>query len=244
MSYQWNWSIFLQPASGNATYLDWLLQGFRTTVEISIMAWILAFVLGSVLGVLRTMPSRLLRGVGTVYVDVLRNIPLIVQLFMWYYMVPNFLPESWRNWLFGLQPQTSAMITATLGLGVYTASRICEQVRAGIESLPSGMRNAALAMGMTQLQAYRYVLLPVTYRILLPPLTNEMTALVKNSSVAATVGVYDLFARVNQLNDYTNRPYESFLMVMACYLLINAVVMVMMNSLEYRLRLSGPFAVK
>ncbi|SAI42865.1 glutamate/aspartate transport system permease [Bordetella ansorpii] len=244
MSYEWNWAVFLQSPNGADTYLDWLWQGFLTTVEISLMAWVLAFVLGSLLGIMRTTSSRLMRGVAMAYVDVMRNVPLIVQLFMWYFLMPNFLPAGVRNWLFALPPQDSALLTAAVGLGAYTASRICEQVRAGIESLPQGLRNAGLAMGMTQPQVYRHVLLPLAYRILLPPLTSESLSLVKNSSIAGTVGVYELFARVNQLNDYTNKPYESFLTVAACYLLINASIMFVMTRVERRMRLPGTLGAK
>jgi len=239
MSYHWNWAVFLQSPDGAHTYLDWLLQAFLVTVEISVLAWVIAFILGSVLGVMRTVPSRLCRAVGAVYVDVLRNVPLIVQLFIWYYLMPDLLPTPWKNWLFSLPPSTSALLTAAIGLGVYTASRICEYVRSGIGSLPPGLRNAGLAMGLTLPQTYRHVVLPVAYRILLPPLTSEMTALVKNSSIASTVGVLELFARVNQLNDYTNQPYESFLTVCACYFVINALVMLAMGWIERHTRLHG-----
>lgn len=239
MSYHWNWAVFLQTSDGVHTYLSWLLQAMLTTIEISALAWVIAFILGSVLGVMRTVPSRTCRVIGAVYVDVLRNIPLIVQLFIWYYLMPNLLPASWKNWLFSLPPEMSALVTAAIGLGVYTASRICEQVRGGIGSLPKGLRNAGLAMGLTLPQTYRYVVLPVAYRILLPTLTSELTALVKNSSIASTVGVLELFARVNQLNDYTNQPYESFIAVCLCYFVINTVVMLLMGWIERRTRLHG-----
>jgi glutamate/aspartate transport system permease protein len=174
-----------------------------------------------------------------VYVEIVRNVPLIVQLFLWYYLAPKFLPDAWRTWLFAQPPATTAFVTATLGLGFFTAARVCEQVRAGIDSLPKGLRNAALAMGFTLPQAYRHVLLPVSYRLIVPPMTSEMLSIFKNSSIAATVGVLELFARARQLNDYTARGYESFIAVVLCYLLINAMVMLLMTLVEKRARLPG-----
>ncbi len=239
MTYQWHWQVFLEPANARETYLDWLISGFWTTVEMGVCAWIMAFALGSVLGVMRTLPNRLLSGLATAYVEVARNIPLIVQLFLWYYVVPKMMPEAWRLWLFAQPPATTAFVTATLGLGFFTAARVCEQVRAGIQSIPPGMRNASLAMGFTLAQSYRHVLLPISYRLIVPPLTSEMLSIFKNSSIAATVGVFELFARARQLNDYTARGYESFLAVVACYLIINTVVMIVMSIVDRRLRLPG-----
>jgi glutamate/aspartate transport system permease protein len=177
--------------------------------------------------------------VATAYVEIVRNIPLIVQLFLWYYLAPKFLPESWRHWLFSQPPATTAFVTATIGLGFLTAARVCEQVRAGIQSVPRGLRNASLAMGFTLPQTYRFVLLPIAYRTILPPMTSEMLSIFKNSSIAATIGVIDLFARTRQLNDYTARAYESFVAVIACYFLINVVVMRAMHMLEKRVRIPG-----
>jgi len=239
MGYHWNWSVFLQPAGAGQTYLDWLLAGLGTTVLMGTFAWIIAFLLGSVLGVMRTLPQRGLRNIGAIYVNVMRNVPLIVQLFLWYYLVPKLLPESVRAWLFSLPPASTAFVTATIGLGFFTAARVCEQVRAGIDSLPPGLRNASLAVGFTLPQAYRHVLLPVSYRLIIPPMTSEILSIFKNSSIASTVGVIELYARSRQLNDYTAQAYESFLAVVACYLLINAVVMLLMSLLERRTRLFG-----
>ena len=239
MGYQWTWSVFLQAANTKETYLDWLLAGMLTTLEMGTLAWVLAFCLGSVLGVLRTLPNRWLAGLAIAYVEVLRNIPLIVQLFLWYYVVPKFLPDDWRAWLFAQPPATTAFVTATIGLGFFTAARVCEQVRAGIESLPTGLRHATLSMGFTLPQAYRYVLLPVSYRLIVPPMTSEMLSIFKNTSIAATVGVLELFARARQLNDYTARGYESFIAVILCYFAINAIVMILMAIVEKRAKLSG-----
>lgn len=239
MTYDWYWGIFLESANGRETYFDWLLSGFWTTIKMGVLGWILAFVLGSILGVMRTANHRFLSFIATAYVEVVRNVPLIVQLFLWYYLAPKFLPETWRAWLFSQPPATTAFVTATLGLGFFTAARVCEQVYSGIQSVPRGLRNAALAMGFTTPQTYRYVLLPIAYRVILPPMTSEMLSIFKNSSIAATIGVIDLFARTRQLNDYTARAYESFIAVIVCYFIINLTVMLAMHLLEKRMRIPG-----
>lgn len=245
MGYNWHWQVFLESASGGGeTYLDWLLAGMWTTIQMGVYGWVIAFLFGSLLGVLRTVPNRVLSGLATAYVEVVRNIPLIVQLFLWYYVAPKFLPADWRAWLFAQPPATTAFVTATIGLGFFTAARVCEQVRSGIGSLPPGMRNASLAMGFTLPQAYRFVLLPVAYRIIIPPMTSEMMSIFKNSSIAATVGVVELFARARQLNEYTARGYESFIAVILCYFVINIVVMILMSLLEKHSRLPGMIGSK
>jgi glutamate/aspartate transport system permease protein len=239
MSYDWHWKIFLESAGGQETYLDWLISGFWITVKIGVFGWFIAFVLGSVLGVMRTTSNRVVVFIAAAYVEIMRNIPLIVQLFLWYYLVPKLLPENMRAWLFSQPPAATAFFTAVVGLGFFTAARVCEQVRAGIQSVPRGLSNASLAMGFTLPQTYRYVLLPIAYRTIMPPMTSEMLSIFKNSSIAATIGVIDLFARTRQLNDYTARAYESFVAVIACYLFINLFVMLVMNMLEKRLRIPG-----
>ena len=99
-------------------------------------------------------------------------------------------------------------------------------------------------MGFTLPQAYRFVLLPVSYRLIIPPMTSEMLSIFKNSSIASTVGVLELFARARQLNDYTARGYESFIAVISCYLIINAMVMLIMGLIERYARLPGMIGSK
>ena len=124
-------------------------------------------------------------------------------------------------------------------LGLFTAARVCEQVRAGIESLARGQRNAALALGLTLPQTYRHVLLPMAGRIIVPPLTSETLNVFKNSAVCSTIGLLELTAQGRQLVDYTARAYESFLAVTVLYLLLNAAVLLIMRKVEARTRVPG-----
>ncbi|QTF09371.1 amino acid ABC transporter permease [Brenneria izadpanahii] len=246
MSIDWNWGIFLQNAPfGNTTYLGWLLSGLQVTVTLSICAWIIAFLLGSLLGILRTVPNRFIAGIGTCYVELFRNVPLIVQFFTWYLVVPELLPTNIGMWFKAeLDPNIQFFLSSTICLGLFTAARVCEQVRAGIQSLPRGQLAAGLAMGLTLPQTYRYVLLPNAYRVIVPPLTSEMLNLVKNSSIASTIGLVEMAAQAGKLLDYSAHAYESFTAITLLYIAINAVIMLVMQVIEQKTRLPGNMGSK
>jgi glutamate/aspartate transport system permease protein len=240
MAYNWNWSVFLQPtASGDSTYLGWLLLGLQWTVMLSLGAWVIALVVGSFVGVIRTVPNKWLRGLGAAYVEVFRNVPLLVQLFIWYFVLPELLPGKMGDSFKQLNPLAQQFIAALICLGLFCAARVAEQVRSGIGSLATGQKNAGLAMGFTLPQTYRYVLLPMTYRIILPPLTSEFLNMFKNSAVASTIGLIELSRQSQQLVDYTAQPYEAFIAVTLLYGLINVVVMFLMRKLENATRVPG-----
>jgi glutamate/aspartate transport system permease protein len=240
VAYAWHWEIFLQPAaSGESTYLGWIVAGFETTIALSLLAWVMALILGSLMGVLRTVPSRLWSGVATAYVELFRNVPLLVQLFSWYFVLPELLPSAWGNAYKQINPFLQQFLAAVICLGFFTSARVCEQVRSGIESLPKGQKNAGLALGLSLPQTYRYVMLPMAFRLILPPLTSEFLNIFKNSAVASTIGLLELAAQGRQLVDYTAQPYESFIAITLLYMLINIVVMSAMRKLELRARVPG-----
>lgn len=241
MSANWDWGIFFQPAPfGNTTYLGWILSGLKVTVLLSICAWIIAFLVGSLFGILRTVPNKFLSSLGTIYVEIFRNVPLIVQFFTWYLVIPEFLPSSLRDWFkMDLDPNIQFFISSTLCLGLFTAARMTEQVRAAIQSLPRGQKAAGLAMGLTLPQTYRYVLLPNAYRVIIPPMTSEMLNLVKTSAIASTIGLVDMAAQAGKLLDYSARAYESFTAITLAYVGINVIIMLAMHLLEKRVRLPG-----
>ncbi|WP_410016091.1 amino acid ABC transporter permease [Sodalis sp. C49] len=241
MSIDWNWGIFFEAAPfGNTTYLGWLWAGFKVTIAVSFCAWIIALLVGSLFGILRTVPNRFLSALGTCYVELFRNIPLIVQFFIWYLVVPELLPVNIGTWFkSGLDPNVQFFVSSMVCLGLFTAARVCEQVRAGIQSLASGQMAAGLAMGLTLPQTYRYVLLPNAYRVIVPPMTSEMLNLVKNSAVASTIGLVDMAAQAGKLLDYSAHAYESFTAITLGYLIINAVIMFAMHLVEKKVRLPG-----
>lgn len=234
-----DFGVFFQPAfSGGGIYLDWVLSGIKWTLLVSILGWVIAFSVGSVLGVLRTAPLAALRVPATVYVEVFRNVPLLVQMFIWYFVLPEIVPSGLGDWMKTRMPMPEFW-NAVLCLGFYTASRVAEQVRSGIQSIPRGQTEAALAMGLRWPQVYRHVLLPMGYRIVMPPLTSEFLTIFKNSSVALTIGVLELTAQALQISEYTFRTFEAFTVATAVYMLITLVVTVAMRLLEKRVRVPG-----
>lgn len=162
MNYNWDWGVFFKSTGiGSETYLDWYIAGLGWTIAIALVGWIIALALGSLLGVMRTVPNRLVSGIATAYVEIFRNVPLLVQLFIWYFLVPDLLPEGLQTWFKqDLNPTTSAYLSVVVCLGLFTAARVCEQVRTGIQALPYGQTSAARAMGFRLPQIYRHVLLP------------------------------------------------------------------------------------
>jgi glutamate/aspartate transport system permease protein len=240
MGYHWRWGVFLEPTpSGGGTYLGWMIAGLETTVALSLTAWFIALAVGSLMGVFRTVPNKLLYAISTVYVEVFRNIPLLVQLFIWYFVAPELVPGKLGTWMKSANPFVQQFLASMVCLGLFTGARVCEQVRAGINSLSRGQKSAALALGFTLPQTYRYVLVPMAFRLIVPPLTSELLNIFKNSAVASTIGLLELAAEGRQLVDYTAQPYESFIAVTAAYAAINVVLMGVMRVVEARTRVPG-----
>jgi glutamate/aspartate transport system permease protein len=238
VNYHWNWSIFWEPApNGTGTYLDMLLSGLVLTIETAICAWVLALVCGSIVGVMRTLPSKAASGFGFAYVEFFRNMPLLVQLFLWFFVLPELLPQSWGLWL--KQMPHAPFYTSTIGIGLFMSSRVAEQLRAGINSLPRGQRMAGTALGLTTTQTYRYVLLPMAFRIILPPLTSEFLNTIKNTSVAITIGLIELTAQARAMQEFSFQVFEAFTAATILYLLVNIVVVIAMRYLERGLAVPG-----
>ncbi|MCS6763397.1 MAG: amino acid ABC transporter permease [Candidatus Protistobacter heckmanni] len=239
MNYSLNWGVFFAKASTNETYLDWLIAGFKVTVALGLCSCVIALALGTVFGVCRSVPSKTANAIGAAYVELFRNVPLLVQLFIWYFVVPELLPDSVGDAIKNSNPVVQQFLAAVFCLGTFTAARVAEQVRSGLNSLPSGQRNAGLTMGFTLTQTYRFVLLPVAFRVIVPPLTSETLNVFKNSAVASTIGLLELAAQGRQLVDYMAATYESFIAVTLAYMLINVAIMRLMGWVEKRTRLPG-----
>ncbi len=238
MSYHWNWRIFWDPSPESAgTYWDMLLQGLLTTLEVSALAWLVALALGTVMGVLRTLPDLLARSVGTAWVELFRNIPLLVQLFLWYFVLPEVVPVAAGDWLKTLQD--APFVISAAGIGLFMSARVAEQVRSGLGALPRGQSLAGTALGLTVPQTYRYVLLPMAFRIILPPLTSELINTVKNTSVALTIGLAELTARARAMQEFSFQVFEAFTAATAGYLVVNLLATLPMRWLERRVRVPG-----
>jgi glutamate/aspartate transport system permease protein len=238
VNYHWNWRIFWEPApNGTGTYLDMLLSGLVLTIETAICAWIIALAFGTIVGVLRTLRSKTASRIGFAWVELFRNMPLLVQLFLWFFVLPELLPHAWGLWL--KQMPNAPFYTASVGIGLFMSARVAEQLRAGIGSLPRGQHLAATALGLTTAQSYRYVLLPMAFRIILPPLTSEFLNTIKNTSVAITIGLVELTGEARSMQEFSFQVFEAFTAATVLYLLINVVVVIAMRFVERGLAVPG-----
>jgi glutamate/aspartate transport system permease protein len=238
MNYNWNWNIFWQMSPDGAhTYLETLLAGLGWTVATALSGWVMALILGIAVGVVRTLPQRSLRALGNAFVELFRNIPLLVQMFLWFFVLPELLPTAVGDWLKAL-PE-SPFITAVVCLGFFTSARVAVQVSAGIEALSGGQRSAALALGLSLGQVYRLVLLPQSLRIILPPLTSEFLNIIKNSSVALTIGLVELTASARAVQEFSFQVFEAFTAATIIYVVVNLLALSLMRVVERRAALPG-----
>jgi glutamate/aspartate transport system permease protein len=204
---------------GDITWWQSLASGLKWTLATAGIAWVVAFSLGSVLGVMRTTNKPWMVAVGNAYVEMFRNVPLLVQFFVWYFVVPGLIP-SVKAWVISMDPTTHQFVTACVCLGLFTAARISEQVRSGIGSLPRGQRNASYALGLNEIQTYRFALLPMAYRIILPPLTSEAMNLIKNTATAYSIGLVELFFRTREMGEITFQYFAAFGAATLVYIVI------------------------
>jgi glutamate/aspartate transport system permease protein len=227
----WDWQVFLQDDGSGRNYLEWMLEAWRWTLAVAGSSWVVAMVVGAVVGTFRTLPnSPWLARLANAWVELFRNIPLLVQIFLWYFVVPKIFPAFQK---------VPGFVLVVFGLGFFTSARIAEQFRAGILALPKGQRYAAMAMGFTTAQSYRYVILPMAFRIILPPLTSESMNLLKNSSVAFAVSIAELTMFAMQAQEETSRGIEVYLAVTALYAVSAFAVNRVFALIEKKVRVPG-----
>ncbi|GAB2946669.1 amino acid ABC transporter permease [Aquaspirillum soli] len=245
MDYNWDWGVFFKSTGiGQEIYLDWFISGLGWTIAVALIGWLIALFLGSVLGVLRTVPNRWLSGLATAYVELFRNVPLLVQLFIWYFLIPDLLPEPIEMWFKqDLNPATSAYLSVVVCLGLFTAARVCEQVRTGIQALPKGQAAAGYALGFKLPQIYSQILLPQAFRIIIPPLTSEFLNIFKNSSVASLIGLMELLAQTKQTAEFTANLFEAFTLATIIYFTLNMSLMLLMRWVEKKVAVPGLISV-
>ncbi len=232
MAMTWQWEVFLQdPGGKHPTYLEWMLSAWGWTVSVALCALVVALVLGAVVGTVRTLPSSpWLARLANAWVELFRNIPLLVQIFLWYHVIPAMVPSM---------KSLPSFVLVVLALGFFTSARIAEQVRSGIQALPRGQRYAGMAVGFTTFQTYRYVLLPMAFRIIVPPLTSETMNIFKNSSVAFAVSVAELTMFAMQAQEETSRGIEIYLAVTGLYVISAFAINRIMAFIEKRVRIPG-----
>lgn len=233
-----DWSIYLQLSpDGQNTYVQTLLNGLVWTLATALLAWIMALLLGGLIGTLRTTAYRWVVSLCQAYVELFRNIPLLVQMFLWFFVLPELLPKAAGLWLKRLPH--APFVTAVVCLGFFTSARVAEQVRAGILALPRGQRQAGTALGLTLPQIYRYILLPMALRIILPPLTSEFLNIIKNSAVALTIGLVELTAAARSMQEFSFHVFEAFSAATILYIVINIIVVNGMRWLEKQVQVPG-----
>ncbi|TMH36501.1 MAG: amino acid ABC transporter permease [Betaproteobacteria bacterium] len=230
MNYRWDWQVYLQDTGGGQTYLQWMMSAWGWTIAVAIVAWVVALAFGSLIGVLRTVPNKGLQLFGNAWVELFRNIPVLVQIFLWYHVIPALIPPM---------KTLPSFILVVFALGFFTSARVAEQVRAGIQSLPRGQMMAGSAMGLTLPQTYRYVILPMAFRIILPPLTSEAMNIIKNSSVAFAVSISELILFAMQAQEETSRGIEIYLGVTGLYIVSAFAVNRLMALIEANVRVPG-----
>ena len=230
MGSHWDWQIFLQDTGGGETYLQWLMSAWGNTLAVALLALVVAISVGSLMGILRTVPSKALVFIGNAWTELFRNIPLLVQVFLWYYVIPELVPPL---------KQVPSLVLVVFALGFFTSARVAEQVKAGIQALPKGQRHAGLAMGLTLPQTYRYVLLPMAFRIVIPPLTSEAMNIVKNSSVAFVISVSELTMFALQAGEETSRNIEIYLAVTGLYFVSAFIINRIALFIEKRVQVPG-----
>jgi glutamate/aspartate transport system permease protein len=220
-------------SGGDITYLDWMLSAWGWTLSVALLSLVVALAFGSLMGILRTTPSRGLVFLGNAWTELFRNIPLLVQIVLWYHVIPAIFP---------VLHAVPSFLLVVAALGLFTSARISEQVRAGIQSLPRGQSMAGLAMGFTLAQTYRYVLLPMAFRIIIPPLTSESMNIIKNSSVAFAVSIAELTLFAMQAQEETSRGIEIYLAVTGLYFISAFSINRVMHFIEGRVSVPGLIA--
>jgi glutamate/aspartate transport system permease protein len=235
MNYEWNWRVFYDiSGDGTSTYAHNLLAGAGWTVAAALVSALIALPIGMTIGLLRVSPNRLKRGLGSTYVGIFRDIPLLVQMFIWYFVVPELLPVSLGDWVKGLA--SGAFMTASMALGLYAAARVAEQWRSAITALPKGQLLAGIALGLSRGQTVRLIVMPQALRLLIPPLTSEMVNIVKNTSVGMTIGLMELTARAREMQESTFHTFEAFGAATVGYLFINLCVIATFRAIEARVQ--------
>ena len=209
------------------TYGPRILAGFWLTIKIVVLAIALGLPLGVLLALARRSRLRVLRWIATAFIELFRNTPFIIQVFLLYYVLP----------FYGLR--LPAEQVGVLALAAFGSSYFAEVIRGGIDAVPAGQLESARAIGMTDLEAMRHVVLPQSLGIILPPLTNQMLSLIKESAILSTITMQEMTMTAIRVQGETFRPFEAFIMIALLYWMLNEAVATAMRALERRLARRG-----
>ena len=207
---------------------------------LSLLAWVLALAIGIVVGTIRMTRSPWLRFIGSAYVEIFRNIPLLVQLFIWFFVFPLLLPRDWM--LAWNRLDHVPFLTALLGLSLFMAARVAEQIRSGISAVPKGQFDAARSTGLTGVQTYRFVIIPYAFRVMIPAIASEFMTTFKNSALTLTIGVAEITYAARSIESWSFRGIEAFTVASGTYIATTTAVVLFMGWLEQKLRIPGLIA--
>jgi polar amino acid transport system permease protein len=210
-----------------------LARGIALMLEITALAWILAMVLGTVLALIRMSHHKLAEAAVGAWVEYHQNVPMLVQIFLWYFGIATLLPSGLQFWL---NRHGGEFTFATVAIGLATSAYMSEGLRGGIRSIPQSQIEAARALGLSYLQAYRHVIFPQAFRIALPTLVNHTVLLFKNTSLAMTIGVAELMYATREIESRTFRTIEIYLVATVIYLGVSLLIMAGGSFAERRLR--------
>ncbi|MCF6266712.1 MAG: amino acid ABC transporter permease [Desulfuromusa sp.] len=225
LGYNWQWSRvprYLIEISADGWQFGPLLQGLWLTLEITFVSLCLSLTIGLVSALMRLSVGPMARGISRVYLELIRNTPLLVQIFIIYFV---FAP------ILDLGRFTSAVIALSLFEGAYAA----EIIRAGILAIPAGQWEASASLGMSRGKSYRYIILPQALRQMIPPLTSQGISLVKDSALVSTIAIYDLTMQGQQIIAETFLSFEIWFVVAIIYLVVTMLLSFLVKYLEYRL---------
>ena len=229
MAYHWDWTLL-----GQDPYAGLLLSGAGWTLKLTALAWLIALLLGTVIGTARGLGPAPVRLLAAAYVELFRNVPPLVQLFLWFFVFPEIVPHPAGLWLKRDLPLPE-FTTAAVAIGLFAAARVAEQVRAGVDTVRARLFPAALATGLRPWQAYRLVLLPVALRRMVGPLTSEFLITFKMSSVGLTIGVVEMTAASQDIANETFHGFEAYGAATVFYLLVGLLITGGMRLLDRRL---------
>ena len=216
LKYQFDWAIVL-----SGKYFEWLVSGVEVTIQLSAVSIALSFLLGLVIAVMRMSRVRPVRWFALGYLEFFRNTPLLVQIFFWYFGSYKILPKAINDWLVSTNFEFAA---AVIALTIYTSAFIAEDIRSGVLSIPKEQMEASRSSGFSYIRSMRYIILPQAVRITVPPLINQFLNVVKNSSLAMTIGVAELTYQARQVESYTFKGFEAFTAATVVYLAMSIII--------------------
>ncbi|MGC6369178.1 amino acid ABC transporter permease [Pseudomonas sp. K2I15] len=203
-------------------YAELIVKGIEITLQLALFAWLLAMALALLLVTIRLTGNKLADRLVAGYVSYHRNVPTLVQLMLWYFGVPTLLSESTQLWLANYSTE---YLFSVIALGLCQAAYFCEDIRSGLRAIPAGQTEASRALGLGYVRSMRYVILPQGVRNSLPSLINHTVLLFKNTSLAMAIGVVELTYATREVENYTFRTFESYLVATVFYLIFSLLLM-------------------